>query len=36
MSPRAASWLAWSLAGLSVFVFLASAALFALARSVFP
>jgi fumarate reductase subunit D len=33
MSPRAASWLAWSLAGLSVAIFLASVALHVLARS---
>ena len=34
MSRRAASWLAWSLAGLSVAMFLASAALYFLDRSV--
>src|SRR5215218_7677627 len=33
MSPRAASWLAWSLAGLSAALFLASVALYVLARS---
>ena len=33
MSPRAASWLAWSLAGLFVAIFLASVALYVLARS---
>jgi hypothetical protein len=33
MSPRAASWLAWSLCGISVALFLASVALFFLARS---
>ena len=33
MSPRAASWLAWSLAGLSVAMFLATIALFVLIRS---
>jgi hypothetical protein len=33
VSGRAASWLAWSLAALAVAMFLASAALFVLARS---
>ena len=33
MSARAASWLAWSLAGLSVAMFVFSVALYALARS---
>jgi hypothetical protein len=33
MSARVASWLAWSLAGVSVAMFLASAALYVLARS---
>src|SRR3712207_680169 len=33
MSARVASWLAWSLAGISVAMFLASAALYVLARS---
>src|SRR5215212_1846553 len=33
MSTRAASWLAWSLAGLSVAMFVASVALWVLARS---
>ncbi len=33
MSPRAASWLAWSLAALSTAMFLATVALFVLARS---
>jgi hypothetical protein len=33
MSPRATYWLAWSLAALSVAMFLASVALFALARA---
>ncbi|HET7270788.1 MAG TPA: hypothetical protein VFI90_06840 [Rubrobacter sp.] len=33
MSSRAASWLAWSLAGLSVALFLANATLYALARA---
>ena len=33
MSARSASWLAWSLAGLSVAMFLASGALYVLARS---
>jgi hypothetical protein len=33
MNSRAASWLAWSLAGLSMAMFLASVALYVLARS---
>jgi signal transduction histidine kinase len=33
MSPRAASWLAWSLAGLALAVFVADVALYILARS---
>ena len=33
MRPRAASWLAWSLAGLSMLMFVASVALFVLARA---
>jgi hypothetical protein len=33
MGPRAASWLAWSLAGISVAMFVAAVALFVLARS---
>ena len=33
MSPRAASWLAWSLAALSVAMFVVSIVLFVLARS---
>jgi hypothetical protein len=33
MSPRAAPWLAWSLAGFSVAVFVASVPLYVLARS---
>jgi hypothetical protein len=33
MSPRAAAWLAWSLAALSVAMFVASVALYVLARS---
>ncbi len=36
MSPRAAAWLAWALAGLSVAMFVATVVLYFLTRSVQP